>query len=177
TPGAFDLEGARTATVPAAYTKNKRLAVQPLPPEVAEALRGYLAGRRAGSPVWPGGWADNAAEMLQADLEAVGIPYAVEGPDGALYADFHALRHSYVALLERAGLSLKTAMQLARHSDPKLTMARYGRAQLHDLAAAVDGLPTLLSGPERQTVRATGTGPSVAPVCTGFALASDIPCD
>jgi hypothetical protein len=49
-----------TATVPAAYTKNKRLAVQPLPPDVADALRGYLADRLAGSPVWPGGWADNA---------------------------------------------------------------------------------------------------------------------
>ena len=31
-------------------------------------------------------------------------------------------------------------MQLARHSDPKLTMARYGRAQLHDLAGAVERL-------------------------------------
>ena len=102
--------------------------------------------------------------MLQADLEAAGIPYAVEGPDGPLFADFHALRHSYVALLDRAGLTLKQAMQLARHSDPKLTAAVYGRAQLRDLAAAVEGIPSLLPPGrpgEAAAQAATGTeGPS-----------------
>jgi integrase len=159
-PESFSLDDSQpTATVPAAYTKNKRVAVQPLSAEVAEALRGYLADRPSDRPVWPGNWADNAAEMLQADLEACGIPYAVEGPDGPLYADFHALRHSYVALLDQAGLTLKVAMQLARHSDPKLTMARYGRAQLHDLAAAIEGLPLLLEGPHQgsRVLKATGT--------------------
>lgn len=50
-------------------------------------------------------------------------------------------------------------MQLARHSDPKLTMARYGRAQLHDLAGAVEGLPNLLpaTGPAGGVLAATGT--------------------
>ena len=32
---------------------------------------------------------------------------------------------------------------LVRHSDPKLTMAVYGRAQLHDLGLAVERLPDL----------------------------------
>jgi integrase len=85
--------------------------------------------------------------MLRIDLDAVGIPYAVEGPDGPLYADFHALRHSFVALLDKASVSLKQAMQLARHSDPKLTMARYGRATLHDLGGAVEKLPDLTAQP------------------------------
>src|SRR5262245_8657481 len=71
--------------------------------------------------------------MLRIDLEAAGVPYIVEGPDGPLYADFHSLRDSSIALLDRRGATLKEAMQLARHSDPKLTMAVYGRAQLHDL--------------------------------------------
>jgi hypothetical protein len=74
--------------------------------------------------------------MLAADLESAGIPYAVDGPDGPLYADFHALRHSYIAMLDRTGATLKEAMQLARHSDPKLTMAVYGRVRLHDLGEA-----------------------------------------
>jgi hypothetical protein len=156
-PESFDLTAEPpTATVAAAYTKNKRLAVQPLPPDVAEALRGYLAGRTPGQPVWPGTWADDAADMLRIDLETAGVPYSVEGPDGPLYADFHALRHSYVALLDRAGLTLKMAMQLARHSDPKLTMARYGRAALCDLGAAVEALPGLLPTPPQQ-LAATGT--------------------
>ena len=160
-PGSFALDATPpTATVPAAYTKNKRVAVQPLSAEVVEALRGYLEDRPAGCPVWPGSWPERAAQMFQFDLETAGIPYVVEGPDGPLYADFHALRHSYIALLDRAGLTLKMAMQLARHSDPKLTMARYGRAQLHDLGSAVEGLAGLLpTGPdgEAPTLAATGT--------------------
>src|SRR5207249_2348211 len=113
-------------------------------------------------------WPKKAAEMIRMDLEAAGIPYVVEGPDGPLFADFHALRHSYIALLDKAGATLKEAMQLARHSDPKLTMAVYGRAQLHDLGQAVRRLPGLLSGPEAKTqaARATGTdGESLRPAC------------
>jgi hypothetical protein len=90
---------------------------------VVEELRAYLDGRDANLPVWPGTWFRKAAEMLHIELDACGIPYAVEGPDGPLYADFHALRHSFVALLDKSGATLKEAMQLARHSDPKLTMA------------------------------------------------------
>jgi integrase len=148
TPHSFDLDATPpTATVPSGYTKNHALAVQPLPADIAAALRGYLDGRPAKRPLWPGTWHEKAADMLRIDLDAAGIPYAVEGPDGPLYADFHALRHSYVALLDKAGVTLKEAMQLARHSDPKLTMARYGRAQLNDLGAAVDKLPAILAAP------------------------------
>jgi integrase len=83
--------------------------------------------------------------MRRIDLDAAGVPYVVDGPDGPLYADFHALRHSYIALLEKSGARLKEAMRLARHSDPKLTMAVYGRAQLHDLGRAVERLPDLMT--------------------------------
>src|SRR5262249_35035152 len=152
----------------ASNAKNGRTAVQPLPPDVAELLRGYLQDKPAGGPVWPGSWyADgDAAEMLRIDLEAAGVPYAVEGADGPLYADFHALRHSFIALLDRGGATLKEAMQLARHSDPKLTMAVYGRAQLHDLGEAVRRLPSLLTGPGAMEVVTEATG--AGPVCTGF---------
>ena len=54
TPASFDLDGdPPTATLPGRLTKNKRLATQPLPADVAEALRGYLAGRPQGTPLWP----------------------------------------------------------------------------------------------------------------------------
>jgi hypothetical protein len=95
--------------------------------------------------------------MLRLDLDAAGIPYVVDGPDGPLYADFHALRHSFVRLLDQSGATLKQAMQLARHSDPKLTMRRYGRAQLHDLAGAVEKTPALILQPAPKAARATGT--------------------
>jgi integrase len=135
--------------------------VQPLPPDVVALLRGYLAGRDQNQPLWPGNWFDNAADMLRHDLDDAGIPYEVQGPEGPLYADFHSLRHSYIALLDKTGATLKEAMRLARHSDPKLTMAVYGRAALHDLAAAVSRLPSL--SPENRPRAAEGGAPGTAP--------------
>ena len=70
---------------------------------MAELLRAYLADKPPGRAVWPGGWRTDAAEMLRFDLDAARIPYTVEGPDGSLYADFHALRHSYITALGRVG--------------------------------------------------------------------------
>jgi hypothetical protein len=147
------------AVLGSAETKNRKGATQPLPTDVAAVLRDYLTGRSVGAPLWPGNWWKLGADMLRIDLDAVGIPYAVEGPDGPLYADFHAVRHSFVALLEKSGATLKEAMQLARHSDRKLTMAVYGRAQLHDLGRAVERLPDLKTGPatEAGALKATGT--------------------
>jgi len=181
-PTAFDLDGELpTVTLSAENAKNGRTAVQPLPADVVKELRTYLEDRPVDLAVWPGLWFKKAAEMLRIELDACGIPYAVEGPDGPLYADFHALRHSYVALLEKSGATLKEAMQLARHSDPKLTMAVYGRAQLNDLSAAVGKLPTLLGNPaapaqEQTTLAATGTDGGSAPFCTSFAPEVDSGC-
>jgi len=157
-PGSFTLDGEQpTATVKAGYSKNRRTSVQPLPPGVALALRGYLDGRPAGEPVWPGSWAEDAADMLRIDLEAAGIPFA--DAEGRV-CDFHALRHSYITLLQRSGVHPKVAQELARHSDINLTMRTYTHAHLHDLAGAVDGLPALLPTGrpgEIAVLKATGT--------------------
>jgi integrase len=157
-PESFDLKAEPpVAVLGAGETKNRKGATQPLPPDVAAVLADYLKDRPAGAPLWPGNWWKRAADMLRIDLDAAGVPYTVEGPDGPLHADFHALRHSFVALLEKSGATLKEAMQLARHSDPKLTMAVYGRAQLHDLGRAVERLPDLAPAAPREAVAATGT--------------------
>jgi hypothetical protein len=148
----------------ARLNKSRKVKVQPLPADVAAALVEYLAGKPAGSPIWGGGWAaeSRGADMLRIDLETAGIPYAVEGPDGPEYADFHALRHSFLTLGGRAGIDLRTLQELAGHSDPGLT-ARYSHRRLHDLAGAVDKLPNLVptTGPNAGAVtlplRLTGT--------------------
>jgi hypothetical protein len=168
-PTSFDLDGnPPTVTLPATCTKNGRTAVQPLPPDILKELRGFLGERPVNAAVWPGTWwaHGDAAEMLRADLEAAGIPYTVEGPDGPLYCDFHSLRHSFINLLDRTGATLKEAMTLARHSDPKLTMAVYGRAQIHDLGEAVNRLPSLLAGPAPEEVVLLATGTDS--VCAGL---------
>jgi len=144
TPNHLDLDGAGPAALmPARRGKARRTARQPLPPDVAALLRSHVAGLDDAARLWPGNWHERAAEMLALDLERVGIPYAIDTPDGPLYADFHALRHTYVSLLEAAGVSLRDAMQLARHTDPRLTLARYGRSRAEELARAVQGLPVL----------------------------------
>ncbi len=149
TPTDFDLIGdSPTVTMAARFAKNRRTKVQPVPADVADALRPYLSVKTASSPVWAGTWASGytGAEMLRRDLEAVGIPYAVEGPDGPEYADFHALRHTYLTMLGRNGVDLRTAQELAGHSTPLLT-ARYSHCRLYDLAGAVDKLPNLVPPP------------------------------
>jgi len=160
TPESFDLDSALpTVTLAARMNKSRKLKVQPLAADLAALFRNYLAGCQPGQPVWPGTWASDrvAADMLRIDLDATGIPYAVEGPDGPLFADFHSLRHTYLTLGGRAGIDLRTLQELAGHSDPKLT-ARYSHRRLYDLAGAVEKLPRLL--PEDSpagTLQATGT--------------------
>ena len=161
TPTDFDLD-AGTVTLAARFNKSRKLKVQPLPADVATALRDYLTGKPANAPVWGGTWASGCmgAEMLRRDLEAVGIAYAVEGPDGPEYADFHALRHTYLTMLGRNGVDLRTAQELAGHSTPLLT-ARYSHRRLYDLTAAVEKLPNLVPTTDRNDgeipLRMTGT--------------------
>jgi integrase len=174
-PESFDLDAdPPTATISSAYTKNRQTAVQPLPADALEVLRGYMDGKPAGNPLWPGTWAEDGAEMLRIDLEPAGVPYVIDGPDGPLYADLHALRHSFIAMLDQSGATLKQAMQLARHSDPKLTAARYGRARMNDLGAVLDRMPSLVASDSRKTesLQATGTdGAATDPQRLAFCLA------
>jgi site-specific recombinase XerD len=163
TPENFDLNNkVPTVTVAAQFNKNRKLKIQPLPPELAAMLRDFLTGRPANRPLWEGNWAKKgrSAEMLRIDLEAAGIPYVVQGPDGPLYADFHALRHSFLTLLGKGGVDLHTVQELAGHSTPILTM-RYSHRRLADLAGAVEKLPTFLpelpQTQEGQSLRPTGT--------------------
>jgi integrase len=144
TPEAFDLGGEAPVVVLAARrNKSRKVREQPLPADVAELLRGYLASRPAGKPVWPGAWSTHAAEMMRGDLAAADIPYTIEGPDGPLFADFHALRHSYITALANGGVDLATAQDLAGHSTPVLTK-RYTHRHLGDRAKAISKLPAFL---------------------------------
>ncbi len=180
TPESFDLTGkVATLTLAARHAKNRKTKVQPIPEDLADLLRDYLADRPAGRSIWGGTWAKDhrGAEMLRGDLEAAAIPYAVEGPDGPLFADFHSLRHSYLTLGGRAGIDLRTLQELAGHSTPVLT-ARYSHRRLHDLAGAVEKLPNFLpptvGEPEVARLAATGTdGASIG--CTLVAHAADNP--
>jgi integrase len=161
TPRSFDLTGpAPSARCRGAYTKNGEEAIQPLAPDLAAALRGYLDGKPADEAVWPGTWVDDAADVLRVDLEAAGIPYR----DGnGEVADFHALRHSYITILVKSGVSPKLAQTLARHSTITLTMDRYTHVTLFDQTKAIGSIPALLPGRSGDSAAMQATGTDFAP--------------
>ena len=136
TPESFALDATPpTVTVEAAYSKRRRRDVQPLPPQLVGPLAAWLGGKERGRAVF--NVPHKTAAMLRCDLEAAGIPYqTAEG-----VADFHALRHTYVTRLVRSGVSVKIAQELARHSDPKLTLGVYAHAALEEKAEAVARVP------------------------------------
>lgn len=176
-PESFDLDGQTpTAKVQAACTKNRKEAVQPLPLDVAKALRNYLASKPAGAVVWPGNWTLRGAAMIRGDLkearqawlklfqntrqraEAERSDFLAYRDAEGRYADFHALRHSFLSMVGRAGVSPKEHQDLARHSTYALT-SRYTHSRFYDLAAAVKALPipTGAADSESDPLVATGT--------------------
>jgi hypothetical protein len=77
-------------------------------------------------------------KVIRADFKTAGIPLVDERGHRV---DFHALRMTYITRLQRAGVSPREAMELARHSDMRLTMKTYTDAAQLPLAATVRGLP------------------------------------
>jgi site-specific recombinase XerC len=178
TPESFNLDGdPPTVTAKAAYTKNKRVAVQPIPGWLVERLRPWLARKAPGTSVFAG-MDKRTALRLRVDLKAAGVPY--ETPEGVV--DFHALRAAYITYLVNSGASVKTCQTLARHSTPSLTIGVYAKASLHDVKGAVEDLPDLTrTAPEShpQTLAKTGTDSTpvytLAPSCIHSGVATGRP--
>jgi hypothetical protein len=76
--------------------------------------------------------------------------------DAGRVVDSHTLRTRCITLLVKGGTSVKVAQELARHSNPKLTMNVYSKLGVHDLAGALDTLPSLTAD-ARVRMRTTGT--------------------
>jgi integrase len=134
----FDLD-AGTVVVRAGYSKRRRTDTQQLPAWLVAELREWF---EAGGGCWERFPANFPGRVLQADLELSGVPYAVPGPDGPTYFDFHSLRVWYCTqLANQGGISPKTLMTLCRHSTPSLTLSVYAKARLADQQQAVEALP------------------------------------
>lgn len=145
TPESFDLAEFSVA-VEAGYSKRRRRDTQPLRPDLACALREWLAGKPPRDRLWPGGWYRKAGEMIQLDLKEAGIDYV---DDLGRVLDFHGLRYTYITSLHRGGTYGRILQSLARHSTPTLT-ARYTTVDLSDVTSALGGLPAI---PELQPAR------------------------
>jgi integrase len=169
-----------TVRIDAANEKARRGAVLPLPPDVALVLRKFLCDIPADMLLWPGRWAaqKRAGQFLKRDLEAARNEWLSSLPDNdkesaeqsdflryedsdGRFADFHALRNTFLSRLGRSGASPKVMQKLARHSTVELTLGRYTHVNLHDLNAAVEALPPLQQPADIQgepvSLKATGT--------------------
>ncbi len=173
-----------TVALQAAHSKRRRDDMQPIRPDLAELVRPWLADKPPGRPVFAN-MPEKTALMIRADLrrakarwirgtadrgerrERRRSDFLAVVDDAGRLVDFHALRTTYITLLVKGGASVKVAQELARHSDPKLTMNIYSKLGIHDLAGALECLPGAGSGaPERERMRATGTDDARAEATT-----------
>ena len=176
TPSSFRLDDDPPAVMLlAAHSKHRRDDIQPIRSDLAELLGTWLDGKPADTPVFAT-MPDKTALMLRLDLRRARARWirAVAGrverrdrressflavtDDAGRVVDFHALRTTYITMLVKGGASVKVAQELARHSDPKLTMNVYTQLGIRDLAGALDFLPSTSTSPQhRERMRATGT--------------------
>jgi len=148
-----------TVTVLAGTTKNRREAVLPMQDDVTLDIRQVLAETPAGESVFSIPKHRPMAELIAADLEVARARWIEEAPPGAerqgrelddfcrycdsagRYADAHSLRHTFASRLAAAGVPIRVAMALLRHSDINLTMNLYTHVDAEQEADAILKLP------------------------------------
>ncbi|NLX59142.1 MAG: site-specific integrase [Phycisphaerae bacterium] len=143
TPESFELDADQPIVrCRAGYTKNGEEAELPLRQDMVATLREWLASKPSCESVWPGKWAKErrGAEMIRIDMTAADLDCE---DDRGRVADFHALRHTFISNLARAGVHPRNAQALARHSTIDLTMNVYTHVSMNDLGRDVESLPAL----------------------------------
>ncbi len=166
TVGSFSLGNSPGVTIAAKSAKNRQAATLPLRADMAAKLAAFTATKLPTAAVFPRLSRFNAARIIRVDLESAGIPYT-DASNGIF--DFHALRHQFISNLAAAGVHPKTAQELARHSDIKLTMNRYTHVFRGELDKAVDLLPDYGAEQARQANEAKATGTDGQPTATDCA--------
>lgn len=162
TAGDFALDlGCATVTVGARASKRRTADTLPLRPELAAALRVHLRDRLPTAPAFglPAGW--RSWRSIEADLALARI---VRVDESGRVVDFHSLRTTLCTWMDRAGISLRTRQEIARHSSAMLTVGTYTALRSDDAARALELLPELRIGSlAAHSAAATGTdGPSVS---------------
>jgi len=165
----FDFE-APTVKVESKHTKNGKVAIIPLKPSTAEAMKAHTGCKAPTAPVFKMP-KSNLAKMLQKDIANARthwIENAKDNPEehrrrtesdflkiktseGKLV--FHSLRHTFGSFLESSGAAPKVAQELMRHSTVQLTLGLYTHLQADRVTEAVNALPDF----GKQEVAKTGT--------------------
>ena len=125
--------------VPVAKSKSRKEQPRPLHPELATELQKMKSAGKLTPETLVFPDRVPAMKVIRADFKTAGIPLVDERGHRV---DFHALRMTYITRLQRAGVSPREAMELARHSDMRLTMKTYTDTAALPLAATVRKLPS-----------------------------------
>ncbi len=158
-----------TVTIQASYSKHRREDVQILHPDIVARFLEWLEIRcpvNEDEILFPVSLAScgverKTASMMEFDLTSArnfwiagaeseeektqreASNYLKYCDSSGKFADFHALRHTFITNLSLANVSPKTAQALARHSDISLTMNIYSHINPDEQAKAINALPGL----------------------------------
>ena len=164
TVAAFDFSTCIVTQV-SAYTKNRKLAEMDLKPEMAAEIEAFLAGKPLDAAAFA--MPCTPSRMFKADLDAARATWVAEArtdgereerersdflayrDDRGRFADFHALRHTFITNLARAGVHPSDAQALARHSSIELTLNHYTHSLRRDHKQIINALPDLTGEPVR----------------------------
>jgi integrase len=131
--------------VRASTAKNRKSAAIPLHPELVASLRFYQQSQKTLSgPVFPSMPTD---KTFNGDLMRCGIEK--HDCDGRKI-DFHALRVTFATLLNLQGVAPRSAMELMRHSDMRLTHKVYTDVSALPLVEDVGKLPWVVSAADKK---------------------------
>jgi len=153
----FDAD-AKTITIQSAFAKNRKTATLPLRSDVVDALLELTSRKMPSLPIF-NPITQYSARMLREDVEAARAVYIASGGKDKSFlrtegVDFHCLRYSFASMLVNSDVAPKTAMELLRHSDVRLTLQLYGKSYKSLEEAAVNGLPSLDGKPKITTKEA-----------------------
>jgi integrase len=154
------------AVLEAGDEKNRQGSDIPLREDLVAELREWIADKRAEfagtdeefslQPLFS--VPASLLRVLDRDLKVAGI---LKTDERGRTVDVHAMRMTLATMLNKAGVAPRTAQEIMRHSDIRLTMATYTDAKLLNISGALDELPSLSpdkpSEPRGEAMRATGT--------------------
>jgi len=134
----FDLD-TLTYRLAGESTKSGKPVLLPIHPALAESLRAWITSQRLtpDAPLITHG--RNLLRSFKADCRRAGIPLEVQGRT----IDIHALRHTFITWLAAAGVPMRVAQHLARHSRIELTASRYTDTALLPAREALGMVPSV----------------------------------
>ena len=145
--------------MPVAINKNRKDQPLPLHRELVAALqRMKPKDSHANDVVLVNGVPD--MDEFRADLDKAGIPFMDENGQRL---DYHALRKTFITRLSRNKVHPRLAMELARHSDLKLTMKNYTDAGQLPLQEVMDTLPGFGTDTRIDSRNLVAESPAVSP--------------